>query len=209
MSGPPYGQPPGTPPGGPPLNPPGYPGGPGNQPGYPQPSPYYGGEGARPIVIGNRTYILAPYLDRVLAFLVDNIILSVPGSVAGACAWVLMMIMIAASGNKPDPAIFIIFGLFFLAVIAGVTGLNIWYWCFFITREMWSTGVGQTLGCKVMKIKIIKQDGSEIRPMDGFLRWIGFIVSSMAFYLGFLWIVIDDQNRGWHDSIASTYVVKV
>ena len=38
---------------------------------------------------------------------------------------------------------------------------------------------------------------------------LGKIVSGIAFCIGFLWIAFDSNKQGWHDKIASTYVVKV
>jgi uncharacterized RDD family membrane protein YckC len=35
-----------------------------------------------------------------------------------------------------------------------------------------------------------------------------FIISSIVFGLGFLWIVLDKENQGWHDKLMSTYVVQ-
>ena len=38
---------------------------------------------------------------------------------------------------------------------------------------------------------------------------IGKIISSIIILLGYIWILFDGQRQGWHDKIASTYVVKV
>ena len=39
-------------------------------------------------------------------------------------------------------------------------------------------------------------------------KWVaGIVVSYAAFLLGIAWIVFDSKHRGWHDSIAGTYVV--
>ena len=35
-----------------------------------------------------------------------------------------------------------------------------------------------------------------------------FIISSIVFGLGFLWIVLDKENQGWYDKLMSTYVVQ-
>jgi uncharacterized RDD family membrane protein YckC len=40
-----------------------------------------------------------------------------------------------------------------------------------------------------------------------FLRWVGYLISTLAIYLGFLWIAFDRKARGWHDIIAGTVVV--
>src|SRR5690606_15441256 len=40
-----------------------------------------------------------------------------------------------------------------------------------------------------------------------FREWIGKWISGLIFGLGFLWILFDRDNQGWHAKIASTYVV--
>jgi len=70
-------------------------------------------------------------------------------------------------------------------------------------------GTGQTVGMMAMKIKLCRTD--ETYPIGygrGFLRFIAMIVpSSLFWYMGFIWILIDKENQGWHDKIAGTYVI--
>lgn len=40
-----------------------------------------------------------------------------------------------------------------------------------------------------------------------FREWFVKSASGSVFLLGFIWILIDDRNRGWHDKILDTYVV--
>ena len=37
---------------------------------------------------------------------------------------------------------------------------------------------------------------------------IGKAISGMILLLGFLWILFDQDNQGWHDKLVSTYVVE-
>lgn len=67
---------------------------------------------------------------------------------------------------------------------------------------------GQTPGKQVMKIKVITVDGSPLTYNKGFMRWIGYQVSGITLGIGFLWILKDENNQGFEDKIASTYVVK-
>jgi len=41
-----------------------------------------------------------------------------------------------------------------------------------------------------------------------FREWIGKWISALVFLAGFLWIILDKENQGWHDKLASTYVVE-
>jgi len=70
-------------------------------------------------------------------------------------------------------------------------------------------GNGQTPGMTVMKIKLCGTDGMyPIGYGKGFLRWVGMIISGLVLLLGYIWILIDKKNQGWHDKIAGTYVIK-
>ena len=101
----------------------------------------------------------------------------------------------------------------FLDVIVGdwVYGLFIILFFLFIwIYPIYFFGKGQTIGMEIMRIKLCKTDGTyPIGYWDGFVRCIGMSISGAVFYLGYLWILIDKNNQGWHDKIADTYVVKV
>lgn len=69
---------------------------------------------------------------------------------------------------------------------------------------------GQTLGKMALGIKVVDAAGSVPGLGRAALREVpGKIVSYIAIYLGFLWIIWDGRKQGWHDKIASTYVVRV
>ena len=68
---------------------------------------------------------------------------------------------------------------------------------------------GQTPGMKQQGIKVVRdRDGGPITMGTAILRLIGYWVSGLVFYIGYIWIFIDKRRRGWHDLIAGTVVVK-
>lgn len=77
----------------------------------------------------------------------------------------------------------------------------LYYWLF--------TGlIGQTPGKMAVGIKVVNAAGSVPGLGRAALREIpGKLLSTIAIYLGFLWVIGDRQKQGWHDKIASTYVV--
>lgn len=96
-----------------------------------------------------------------------------------------------------------------LGGLAGNTGYGIsflvglaynWYF--------WTRNNGQTPGKSLLKIKVIKTDGSPISDTDAILRWIGYYINSAVILIGWLWALWDENKQGWHDKIANTYVVK-
>ena len=66
---------------------------------------------------------------------------------------------------------------------------------------------GQTLGKKVLGLKVVKLDGSDLTYGKGFLRCVGYIVSEVVLCIGFLMIGWDKKKQGLHDKICGTTVV--
>jgi uncharacterized RDD family membrane protein YckC len=68
---------------------------------------------------------------------------------------------------------------------------------------------GQTPGMRMMGIKVVRDaDGGAVSWGTAILRLIGYWVSALVFYIGYVWIFIDKRKRGWHDLIAGTVVIK-
>ena len=66
---------------------------------------------------------------------------------------------------------------------------------------------GTTPGKKLLGMRVIKEDGTPAGFMTMLLReWIGKWISGLILLLGFLWILFDKDNQGWHDKLMSTYV---
>jgi uncharacterized RDD family membrane protein YckC len=71
------------------------------------------------------------------------------------------------------------------------------------------TAYGATLGKKVFGLKVVGPDGMPPGFGRALLRMtIGYWISGLVFYLGFIWIALDEHKQGWHDKIAQTYVVR-
>ncbi len=75
---------------------------------------------------------------------------------------------------------------------------------------IWFHGtVGQTLGKRLLGLRVIRISGEKMTLGIAFLRWVGSLVSGIFFFLGFLWIAVDGRKQGWHDKIAATLVIRV
>jgi len=68
--------------------------------------------------------------------------------------------------------------------------------------------LGQTPGKKLLGLKVIEINGEEMTLGLAFLRWVGYILSKLPLFLGFIWIGIDGRKQGWHDKIAGTCVIR-
>ncbi len=67
--------------------------------------------------------------------------------------------------------------------------------------------IGRTVGKRVIGAQVIDVYGDPPTAGRAALRTLGSLVSVATLGLGFLWIGFDSEKRGFHDWIASTYVV--
>jgi uncharacterized RDD family membrane protein YckC len=66
---------------------------------------------------------------------------------------------------------------------------------------------GQTPGKMLLRLQVVTASGAPITTGTAFLRWVGYLISGLFFFLGFLWVVFDRKKQGWHDKIAMTSVI--
>lgn len=126
------------------------------------------------------TYELAGIGERFIAIIIDGIIQAVIGGVLGG-----------------------IFGNFGAGAGLGfIIGLG-YYWYF------WTRQNGQTPGKSLMKIRVVKANGTELTDADAIIRYIGYYINSIVFMLGWILAIFDSNRQGIHDKLVSTYVVKV
>jgi len=67
---------------------------------------------------------------------------------------------------------------------------------------------GQTPGKMAVGICVVRSDGSPIGLGIALLRYVGYHVSAILFFIGYLMIVWDGKKQGLHDKIAGTCVTK-
>lgn len=78
---------------------------------------------------------------------------------------------------------------------------------FFIYIVFWWTTIGKTPGKAILGLRVVQQDEPSVRFKSAVIRALGYYVSLLPLGLGFLWVLIDDERRGWHDKLARTYVL--
>jgi len=90
-----------------------------------------------------------------------------------------------------------------LAIVAGLTLL------LFVLNFVVLAGIGgQTAGMRILGIYIVQVDGRPFTMKQAALRHlIGYPLSTALFFLGFLWMLWDPRQQGWHDKLARTIVV--
>jgi len=90
-----------------------------------------------------------------------------------------------------------------LLMIVGLTLL------LFVLNFVVLAGIGgQTAGMRILGIYIVRVDGKPFTLKQAALRHlVGYPLSTAGFFLGFLWMLWDPRQQGWHDKLAHTIVV--
>lgn len=90
-----------------------------------------------------------------------------------------------------------------LSIVAGLTVVLI-----VLNFVVMAGNGGQTAGMRILGIFIVRVDGTPFTMKQAALRHlVGYPLSTLAFFLGFLWMLWDPRQQGWHDKIARTIVV--
>lgn len=67
---------------------------------------------------------------------------------------------------------------------------------------------GATIGKKILAIKIIDIEGGGVSFWQALIRAVGYFISAVPLYFGFLMVLLNSQKRALHDYIARTVVIK-
>jgi uncharacterized RDD family membrane protein YckC len=131
-------------------------------------------------------------VTRLAAFVIDAVIMA---GVLQGTAWLLdAAARVLRTFAPPIDLGSLVIALVPLLVFA----YNVGFW--------WLTG--QTPGKWLLGIKVVAVGGGRLKLRRAALRQIGYVISAIPCYLGFLWI-LGRNRRGWHDRIARTEVVYV
>lgn len=99
----------------------------------------------------------------------------------------------------------------FLGVIFNLPD-TIEYWIYFMLFYAYNIFMDYhyqgTLGKMILKIKVIKTDGTKPDLLSAFYRNIGKIVSSLPLFYGFLRILDPNQKQTIHDQLGKCFVTE-
>ena len=141
----------------------------------------------------------ASFFGRLLAYILDGLIMSIIGLFGGFLIWGLIALM----GNTDSD-----FMVIMVIILSCMLVIVILIFQFLYFGYFWSTS-GQSLGMKLLNMKVVRQDGGELSFLTAGLRGsLGYWISSLLFNLGFLWAAFDQEKETWHDKIFKTWVVK-
>jgi uncharacterized RDD family membrane protein YckC len=132
----------------------------------------------------------AGFVTRLAASIADTLILWVGlrGSVS------LLLVLRQALRRFAPP-----FSLGELVVVAAPLISCLYHIAFWWLR-------GQTPGKWLLGVRVVALGGGRVTLVRSFIRFAGYLLSALPFYLGFLWI-LGRERRGFHDRLAGTEVV--
>ena len=136
---------------------------------------------------------VAGFVTRLLAYLLDALILT--GFVA-AGSW--LMVQVDALFEEMNVNLRVSAAAIFVILIPFFIG------AYYVV--LWAL-TGKTVGKQVLGVKVVASDGRPPSLGRALLRLVGYFVSTLALWGGYLWIIIDDERKGWHDHMAGTWVV--
>lgn len=68
---------------------------------------------------------------------------------------------------------------------------------------------GQTIGAKVMKIRVVNINGKPLGYLRATARYLLASVSAIILGLGYLWMLRDKRNQTLHDKLAGSLVISL
>lgn len=140
----------------------------------------------------------ATFASRFFAWLID-------GLAAALLIFIISIVFglfIGAFAGSESSFVNFLVSAAVLVMIALLFLLQFLYFGYF-----WSKN-GQSIGMKMMGIKVVRSNGELLTFLRAGLRGtIGYYISSLIFSLGYLWAAFDEQGQAWHDMIFDTLVV--
>lgn len=135
----------------------------------------------------------AGFVTRLLAFALDLVVVAGILSLGG---WIAVLIddMIERVGLSPSVHIATIY-------VFMIPGIIVLYFVMF-----WAL-TGRTIGKWFLGLKVVGADGRPPTIGRSIIRALGYGLSTLAFWVGYIWVLVDDERQGWHDHMAKTWVV--
>ena len=149
------------------------------------------------------TYIYGGFWRRFFAFMIDEMILTAIGWILFVIGGTALNLGIQTRELFFDEDMFWGLGFRYFILYQFLTGLLSMAYFTYLHGTM-----GQTLGKKILGLKVMQETGESMRPGLAFLRWVGYLINAVCMNLGFIWIAFDGRKQGWHDKIAGTVVIR-
>ncbi len=68
-------------------------------------------------------------------------------------------------------------------------------------------GSANTLGHRMLRLTVVRTDGSRVSYGRAFVRWLGYLLCTLTIFVGFAIAAWDRNCQGLHDKLADTVVL--
>lgn len=146
----------------------------------------------------------AGFVSRFLAFVIDILVVTLivlfinVSTIAVLSFFQIDLAKLTAMDTPGTKALAIFLGILNISAV-------IFVWVFYYVIG-WSL-VGQTIGKRMLGLRVMSYDGQGLTLKQALLRYFGYWLSAFPFFLGYIWVLVDDERLGWHDKIAHTCVI--
>ena len=136
---------------------------------------------------------------RCMAMAVDSLLLFLLLAIFVVLGF--LTLTLGATGGREVPflrqALIVLPVIFPLGLVLTLT-----YFTFF--HGTW----GQTIGKMIFGLQVVRTDGRPLTFSRALARAFAYFLSALPFSLGFLWVGLSSDKRGWHDSLTGTMVTR-
>jgi len=150
-------------------------------------------DASNPLKSENHTGKPAGFFSRLEAFIIDLLLITISSlGVIGMVGLIIRFFM------RPVFDVDLHLARYAPEVVSVmIVGYYLFFWALF----------GFTPGKFLLGLKIVRQDGRKLGLGRAIVRFIGYLISALPLFLGFIWIIFDSRREGWHDKLADTQVI--
>jgi len=134
---------------------------------------------------------VSPNLHRFIAFLIDLFI-----KLGITLGWVMYI----SKSNTIEQFMSLLLWIIIFSIFSG-------FLIEAIITPLLISEFGGSLGKIITGIEIVSTASKRLSFWKAVFRnYVGYVISGIFLWLGFIWIFIDKDHRGWHDLASDTYV---
>lgn len=157
-------------------------------------------------------YPYASWISRVVAYLLDNFIVPLPGVI-------LMIVGAVIAFSGAEVSTYDTYDTYESSSVDGVNAAGIVIMFVgglaILLIEVWNYvfrqgNTGQSLGKKWLGISVVREfDGVPLGPGMALLRWIIMAIVGGACFINYLWPLWDQKSQCWHDMVVRSVVIRM
>jgi uncharacterized RDD family membrane protein YckC len=147
----------------------------------------------------------AGFVSRLVAFALDVVIVSMSSIVFAALISLILSFFgfsardLSQEYPTSDAVAVLQLIIIVLAALAVVLFIPAYFVLFWVL-------VGATPGKRILGLKVMRAGTQRLSWGRAIVRYIGYWISALPIFLGFLWILVDTRRQGWHDKLADSIV---